>query len=94
MGSTDEFIWTTRDGQQIPLSQMTDSHLRNATGLVERTLAKMRDTQSSMWSAYSYVSGEAAERCLESDMDSLEEEISETSITLERLWAEISRRGL
>jgi hypothetical protein len=30
-------IWTTRDGTQIPVSEMTDSHLANAIAYLERT---------------------------------------------------------
>ena len=38
-------IWTTRDGQQIPLTEMSNSHLTNAIAYLERTAEERRDAQ-------------------------------------------------
>ena len=33
-----EYIWTNKSGEEIPLKNMTEDHLRNALALVQRRL--------------------------------------------------------
>lgn len=37
-----ETTWTTRDGREIPIREMTDSHLENAMRLLERNIGDIK----------------------------------------------------
>lgn len=38
-----EIVWNTKDGKGIPISQMPDSHLKNAIKLYERQMQKRKE---------------------------------------------------
>lgn len=42
-----EFVWRTRDGRQIPVTEMTDEHLRNAISWAQRRL--VHELGTSRW---------------------------------------------
>jgi hypothetical protein len=44
----DLLLWTTRDGREIPLDEMTDDHIANAVRVLTlwRSRAKQRDAQA------------------------------------------------
>lgn len=73
-----EPIWTTRDGQKIPISQMTDTHLVNSIKLLERTAeAKWYEDVNAGYSALALIQGEMAEMEIESCLRHAEEEGSD-----------------
>lgn len=37
---TDEPMWTRRDGSEIPISEMSFTHLMNAMGMISRNIAQ------------------------------------------------------
>ena len=37
----DELVWTTKSGEQIPLRNMTDEHIKNALKCMERSEERM-----------------------------------------------------
>jgi len=44
-----ELVWTTRDGKEIPLKDMTDKHIENAIKCVSRN-GEMRDAAAEFMS--------------------------------------------
>lgn len=67
-------IWTTRDGQRIPIGQMTDSHLTNTIAYIYRRAAQL---QNEALVCYPCFQGEMAQMYAEQEWDALNEMDSE-----------------
>lgn len=66
------FMWTTRDGTKIPVTEMTDSHLANAIAMCERNSENYRQSAlNSGLQMLSMLQGEQAIYSVECEMDRL-----------------------
>jgi len=90
--------WTTRDGTRVAIAHMTDVHLQNTIGWIERQLEELNEEEISAYGfasscrgdMASYYAGHAAE-------ESSDRAIAAHSLaqpTLEAMRAELKRRGL
>jgi hypothetical protein len=83
-------IWTMRDGQRIPIREMSDAHLVNTIRYLRRTahLALLR-------SVAAFKMSEAAEMALGTEFDNLEEDACVNAVPAFRVMvAEAEKRGL
>lgn len=93
-------VWTTKEGQHIPISQMTDRHLKNTIRMLKRTASARRENAIAILSAGTMqVSGDMALEALESELNMAEsmddEEFLEWSVPqYDELLKESERRGL
>jgi hypothetical protein len=46
--TTDQTIWTTKDGQRIRICDMTDSHLTNVIDYLEKMIQHIKDDLKSL----------------------------------------------
>lgn len=76
-----DYIWTTRDGRRIPISQMSDRHVMNTYKMLIRV--GMPD--------YPSFQGEMAQMMAEDEWERASSEYQETVYIFER---EINKRGL
>lgn len=81
-----ELTWKTRDGRQIPLSEMTDSHLANAIKWADRKSDGLMD-MSSRASAYAADAPDGAADCAEREAETMWQQ----SINIDS-WAKAFRR--
>lgn len=65
----EEFIWTTKEGKEIPLSEIGDQHLRNIARMMRREI-------SAAWRISGILQGEMAPIAADSDIDGMEEDYS------------------
>ena len=79
MEDSEEFIWTTKDGEEIPFSKLTDQHLLNIERMMSRLL-------SDMWGGY-YPQGEHAQDAYWGGLNKME---YEHGLILD----EVKKRGL
>lgn len=82
--------WKSKDGVSRPLSEMTDSHLRNTIAMLQR---KNDDEESSYWSAGSMLQGEMALDSWESSMDEVMESVDQRRWWIQHMEQELARRG-
>ena len=84
-------VWVTREGQRIPLEQMSDSHLRNAHRHMARRLARMEQAVAHPPS----FNGEIAQMLAEHEFDHLLLTVLPwTERWVETFVDELRRRGL
>lgn len=65
--------WTTKDGDVLTLGEMSESHLRNATKMVERRRDHYRSEAMACASCLGLFQGEMAIYHAEQDLDRLSE---------------------
>ena len=68
-----EPVWVTRDKREIPVSQMTDSHLINSIKFIRKQQAAlMENALVSAYAALTWMNGEMAQMAVESEIDMME----------------------
>lgn len=77
VASLDTLFWTTADGQEIPLTDLTDSHLNNIISFVQRTI-------SAGYGIASTFRGEQAILSIDSDILQMEGQLEELEIERDR----------
>ena len=93
--------WVTRDGQRVPVSDMTDAHLVNTIRYLRRSAnASITDEIQSGYSLLGTLQGEMAIDCVERDLQFLEETadadayLEDNCPTWPALLVEAEKRGL
>jgi len=91
--------WTTRDGQVIPIRDMTDSHLLNAIRFVRRNAGELRMREAyALDYAAETMGGDMAQDSLHAaaaqTYDQHDEDWLEEHEDYQALRREVSRRGL
>jgi hypothetical protein len=84
------FKWRTRDGQVIPLGEMTESHLRNTISYLHR---RADELDSSYWAAGSMLRGEFAVDAWESAMSGVVDQVEHLNAVAELMKKELERRA-
>jgi hypothetical protein len=90
---TDE-IWVQKDGTEIRLQDMADSHVENTLRLLERVKPKIQDALSDAWAVSCAVSGEMASYYIDRDIDDLEEQVFAADQKISMFKDEIKRRKM
>lgn len=87
------FIWTTKDGREIPIEEMDDRHLFNTYKFLQRRLAKARRATSMLLSVSNpdSMAYELAEKELFEFWDDVEPKLLRT---IHIFKEELKRRGL
>lgn len=92
------FVWTTRDGREIPVNKMEDQHLVNSIKMLERNAKRDRENAiSGAYSICSFLQGEMATMDAENAINYLELDESEEDFlhpAYEHLVKEANRRKL
>lgn len=81
--------WTTKDGQKIPVDQLTDSHLRNIVNYLLRNSPALyqRDLMTG-YHAIGFLQGEMALDLMNDELDYLEfEQDPEDYVTSLPIWS-------
>lgn len=74
MPRSQDYIWTTREGQQLYVTEMTDTHLLNAINYLRRAAPEAhRDTVNAGYSVVGTLQGEMASYYAERDLSILED---------------------
>jgi hypothetical protein len=84
--------WVTRDNIEMLISDMTDSHLRNAIRHLERRIAEYSEGSKAGWRTYMMLRGEAAIDAAENAIDRIETGLDEMRDKLTQMQAELARR--
>lgn len=71
METYEDYIWTTRDGTEIKVDDMTTSHIINSIKMLKRALDHWSKEEAAGWSFLSGVQGEMAQYYIEKDLDEL-----------------------
>lgn len=85
--------WMTKDGKEIPITKMGETHLRNSIPYMQRAIMNLHETEQSMWSMYSVVSGEQAEFAIESELSHIKSVIVMSKKYLKKMQDELTRRN-
>lgn len=68
-------VWTTKDGTQIPIRELTDEHLLNIYAyLLKRTDLSLNCAIHAGYQAQAMLNGEMACWCIEQDIQAMEED--------------------
>ena len=86
-------IWTTKTGQEIPIQEMTTSHLQNTINFLSRQISKSLETENSGYQFLGMLQGEMAIDSVESQLDSIAEEIAMLNLYRQEMQKELSRRS-
>lgn len=77
-------VWKTKDGRELPVSKMTDSHLINTIKMCRRNCNKMIHTdQEQLMGAEAFLSGEMALDSIDSCLDYFDSEFFDEEEYLE-----------
>jgi hypothetical protein len=87
-------IWTTREGERIEVSKMTNDHLRNTIIYLERRITSLCEAESAAWRTYSMLQGEMACDVAEEGIDALELAIDNLRFVRDFMSDELRRRQL
>lgn len=97
-------VWTTRDGEQIPIRKLTDSHLLNIVCLLMRkTASYRRHLIDEGYHVLASMQGDMAQYCLENELNAMEQDelegnVEDLLISIhplgKDLLKEVERRGL
>lgn len=88
-----EFIWTTKDGRDIPLSKMTTLHLLNAHRFVRRKLVKAQECTAFYLHPVWGPQGEMAQDAAGQAMEQIWNEEMRVRVVERILHDELDRRG-
>ena len=86
-------IWTTKNGQEIPIQKMTTSHLQNTIKFLSRQISSCQETENSGYRFLGMLQGEMAIDSVESQLDSIAEEIAMLNLYRQEMQKELSRRS-
>ena len=81
-------VWVTKEGLELSMSEISDTHLLNIIALLEKSRSEII---SKAYSALAIVQGEMSQQHLESDIERLE---NETFERLENFKIEARKRRL
>lgn len=91
-------VWTTREGVEMWIRDMTDSHLTNSIRMLERnTKRATEDAIANGYAMLGSLQGEMAQYCVEQELASIEEfglDTHEAFPVYDELREEAERRGL
>jgi hypothetical protein len=85
-----EVTWTTKDGTRLRLSEMGDSHLRNAAAHLRRTASEL---SSAYWRAGCMIQSDAATHDWERQQETVDEECASKRALADAMDAELTKRG-
>lgn len=85
-------IWKTRDGREMDIKDMTDSHLHNTIEYISRKLKQNYEMERLAWGTFSTLQGDMALYYAEQDCNRISEQNEELTGILFELKAEKRRR--
>lgn len=71
------WIWRAKDGREIPVSEMTDQHLKHAIAFLERAYSSLCLQWSAMAECYAMTAPDGASMAAESEAEALMQEADE-----------------
>ncbi len=85
-------VWTTRDGTKVPVTEMTDTHLKNTIAMLRRLEATCADRVAASAAVASTLSGDMASYYAEGAIDHEICNLSAVQTWITILQAEQARR--
>ena len=87
-------VWTTKAGEEIDITDMSDSHVMNTLRMLRRALDNLREEENAGYSVYCRLQGEMAEYYTEKALDEVSKKAINTRWWVDNFVAEAKRRSL
>lgn len=84
--------WKTKDGREIDVQDMTDTHLLNSLTFMRRLLTQLQTEENSGWTAISKTPSATAKEMLASHTSAVADRIADVEGKLDGLITEARRR--
>jgi hypothetical protein len=84
--------WKTKDGQWLKVKDMTDAHIQNCIGMLQRRLRHIDHEEGAAYSCMCFFQGDHAQDAIISDIHSLKVERGRIEAAIEGFRKEIRSR--